>query len=124
MVKNMQINSNHELYKLNHAVDWVYLQTEMQRLFGPNNISQCRLMAGLLYLKVMTGMSSDEVVAKWSECPYLRYFCGEQLTESADALPFAPVVLDIWEREMSGKGNNAMIFALLKSSLMKAARKH
>ncbi|WP_158278769.1 transposase [Leucothrix arctica] len=117
----MQLNSNHELYQLSETVDWPYLELEMDKLFHVSDASKCRLMAGLLYLKIMTGLSSNEIASKWLECPYWRYFCGVAPTELSDGLPFAPVVLDIWEREMSGAGNDRLIFAMLKASLVKAA---
>ena len=122
MMQNMQLNSNHEVYKLSEAIDWDYLLIGMSKLFSETDIAKCRLMAGLLYLKVMSGESSSEVLSKWLDCPYCRYLCSGSPTSTSEVLPFAPVVLDIWEREMSGAGNDLLIFAMLKTSLIKSDR--
>jgi hypothetical protein len=117
----MQLNSNHEIYQLSETVDWAYLETEMGKLFKSGDKPKHRLMAGLIYLKRMSGLSSKEVFSKWTSCPYWRFFCGVKSTGSAENLPFSPVVLDIWEREMSGAGNEIMIIAVSKATLVKKA---
>ncbi|RVU82818.1 transposase [Leucothrix sargassi] len=116
----MELNKNHDIYRLEAAVDWVYLVEAVAKLLDVSDHEKCRLMVGLIYLKVMYGLSTQEVYTKWLECPYWRHFCGLEVSEATnEALPFVPAVLEIWERELAGAGNNMLICALLKRNLIK-----
>ena len=115
----MMLNPDHEIYKLTNEIDWSHLQNEMRKIYGNADSAKYRLIAGMLYLKVMSGYSSREVVSRWLECPYCRYFCGVDPRQEITEFPYRPVVIDIWEREISGAGVKAMNFALAKSTLIK-----
>ena len=111
----MTLDHNHQLYKLSKTVDWYYLESELSELFAGRTESRYRFMAGALYLKTMYGWSSEQVVEKWLDCPYCRFLCGGEQALALTEFPYAPCLLDIWTRELSGRGYDILTSALLKS---------
>ena len=111
----MELDTNHKLYKLSSIINWLKLESEIKQNFDISDRYECRFVIGLLYLKSMSGLSSKEVVDKWQKDPYWRYLCGGRPTGKTEIFPYAPAILDIWDREFSGKGYEAMIGALLRS---------
>jgi len=75
------ISLDHELVKLSDLIDWDSLEADLSVYYCPDNGrpgASIRMMAGLLYLKELKGISDEEVCATWQENPYFQYFCGEE----------------------------------------------
>jgi hypothetical protein len=113
----MILNKNHRLYQLSEVIDWAYLESKVQQSVGVMGTEKCRLITGLLYVKTMMDVSSEEVLEIWLECPYLRHFCGVDPEEIPEKSPCLPGVLDMWDREYSGKPYDSMTYALFRASV-------
>ena len=69
------IDLRHELAKLARLVDWDGLQQDLSLFYCADNGrpgGSVRLMAGLLLLKDMKGLSDEEVCEVWRENPYFQ----------------------------------------------------
>lgn len=69
------------------------------------------LMAGLMILKHMHGLSDEALCARWLENPYFQYFCGEETF--CHEMPFDRSSLTHW-RQRFGEEHLA---ALIRESL-------
>jgi IS5 family transposase len=108
------LDRNHQLYKLAESIDWNALEKDIAPLLGGYHSAQWRLVSGAIYLKSFYDLSSTEVIEKWFECPYYRFFCsGEIPLETQKTFPIPQGVLDLLSRELAGEGYEAMIKALL-----------
>ena len=57
------------------------------------------------------------MIEKWQFYPTFRYFCGEDASiEGAGAFPIPLYSLTILANELNGRGNEAMISALLEAT--------
>ena len=110
----MRLDRNHQLYKLSKRVDWPYLESELSHFFRDGNVVQHRFMAGMVYLKDVEQLSSEDAIEKWRECPYWRNFCGGASAIEATEYPYSPYLLDIWTRYLEGAGYEVLINALLR----------
>lgn len=113
----MELNKNHRLYMLAEVIDWLYLEARIKQNLEIKDSTKFRLITGLLYMKSMTGMTSEEVLEVWATCPHLRYFCGSNPADEVVQSPYLPGVLDMWDREYSGKPYDAMTYALFRASV-------
>lgn len=113
----MRLDRNHKLYKLSKRVDWSYLESEMSHFFKDDNVAQHRFMAGMVYLKDATQVSSEEAISKWCECPYWRYLCGGPAALEATEYPYSPKLLDVWTRSLEGEGYEVLINALVRPTI-------
>ena len=107
------LNTSHQLYRLSKRIDWLKLEREIPALLDNHYRSHWRLVSGAIYLKSFYDMSTEDVIKKWDECPYYRYFCSGDLTTSkAKPFPVSPPVLESLSCELIGGGYDAMIRAL------------
>lgn len=70
------IDLRHELVKLAALIDWEWFEWEWAGFFPSKEgrpASHPRLVAGLMYLQHVHGLSDEAVVARWVENPY--WFC-------------------------------------------------
>ena len=108
------LDTNHQLYRLSESIDWRVLEKEITSLLGSHHAPQWRLVSGAVYLKSFYDLSSTEVIEKWGECPYHRFFCtGDISIETQASFPIPKGVLDLLSRELIGDGYEAMIKALM-----------
>lgn len=108
------LDVNHQLYKLSEAIDWISLEQEITSLMDQQYESQWRLVSGAIYLKSFYDLSTTDIIEKWSECAYYRFFCtGEIALDNTEAFPVSQQVLEQLSLDLEGKGYDAMINALL-----------
>ena len=110
----MELDRNHQLYKLSKRVDWPYLESELSYFFKDNNGAQHRFMAGMVYLKDVSKMSSNEAIQQWSKCPYWRYLCGGSEAVETTEYPYSAQLLDVWTRSLEAEGYEVLINALIR----------
>jgi hypothetical protein len=114
----VELNKHHPFYRLSAAIDWSYLELNIKQAVEIEKTEQFRLVTGLLYVKAMKKLSSKEVLDLWLVCPQLRYFCGDDLKETPEAIPYYPGVLDMWDREYAGKPYDSMTYALYRTNVL------
>lgn len=117
----MTLNKNHRLYQLSEVIDWPYLEKRIQQATGGMETEKFRLITGLLYVKAMRDISSEEVLALWLTCPHLRHFCGVYSKEIPENSPCSSGVLNMWDREYAGKPYDAMTYALFRANVFDKA---
>src|SRR5208283_360184 len=69
------IDLGHEIAKLAKLVEWEDLSLDLAKHYCADNGrpgEPIRLMAGLLYLKDLKGLSDEEVCMVWRENPYYQ----------------------------------------------------
>lgn len=111
-----QINTQHPLVLMAARVDWASVDALGRSLFKSRTgrpATAPRLMAGLLYLQHLFGLSNEDVVLMWVENPYWQVFCGETHLQ-VDA-PIDPSSLTRWRQRLGPRG------AAELNRLMKAA---
>jgi len=78
----MIIALNHPLTPLAREIDWGFIEQcfgSAVGMTGPGHPPlPPRLVAGLLILKHLHGLSDEALCARWLENPYYQYLCGEQ----------------------------------------------
>ena len=74
-----QLDPNHPLLALGHAIDWPILGSAFADLYSDKGraAKPIRLMSGLLILKQLNNLSDESVVEQWVMNPYYQVFCGE-----------------------------------------------
>ena len=80
-----QLDHNHSLYKLSHAIHWKVFDDSFRKHYSPTQgkpAKPIRLMVSLLLLKQLRNLSDESVVEQWSENSYYQYFSGEQYFSS------------------------------------------
>ena len=75
-----------------------------------------RLLVGLHYVKYLSKVSEEVVVASWVENPDWQYFCGEEYF--APKFPCEPTSVVKWRQRVGVEGSEK----LLKESLAAAQR--
>jgi IS5 family transposase len=104
------IDMRHELARLAGFVDWGGLEGDLSSRYCLTNGrpgEPIRLMAGLLMLKEMKGLSDEEVCAAWRENPYFQYFCGEEYFQHR--LPVEPPSLSIFRKRIGEAGAERLL---------------
>lgn len=114
------LDINHQLFKLSESIDWASLEKDITSLIDSDYESQWRLVSSVVYLMSFYDLSSNEVMDKWSECPYHRFFCSGEVAYKVpigdDAIfPLSQQVLDTLSIALIGEGYEAMIRALLSN---------
>lgn len=115
-----QINTQHPLVLMAARVDWAGVEALGRSLFKSRMgrpATAPRLMAGLLYLQHLFGLSNEEVVLMWVENPYWQVFCGETHLQ-VDA-PIDPSSLTRWRQRLGANGV-AELNRLMKAAGSKA----
>ena len=85
------INPTHELVRLEKELDWDFFGREGNGFFpsATGRPSTARpLVAGLLYLQHLRGLSDEGVFNRWLESPCYQHFCG--MTFFEHRLPIDP----------------------------------
>lgn len=75
-----QLNHNHPLYKLAHAITWQVFDEAFSKHYSATQgkpAKPIRMMVALLILKQLRNLSDESVVAQWAENSYYQYFSGE-----------------------------------------------
>jgi IS5 family transposase len=104
------IDLRHGLVRLGHLVDWAGLECDLSRHYCADNGrpgGSIRLMAGLLLLKELKGLSDEEVCETWRENPYFQYFCGEEFFQHR--LPVLPPSLSIFRKRIGAAGEERLL---------------
>jgi IS5 family transposase len=99
------ISMDHELVKLSRLIHWEVFDDQWGKLFESDcgaPATQTRLIAGLQYLKHISGLSDEDVVNRWVENPYWQYFCGEQWFQHE--LPIDPSSMSRWRKRIGKQG--------------------
>jgi IS5 family transposase len=116
------IDLGHELAKLGRMVEWDALTNDLSVNYCANNGrpgEPIRLMAGLLFLKDLKGLSDEEVCEVWRENPYFQYFCGEEFFQHR--LPVEPPSLSIFRKRIGQKGEERLLQETIKLGLKTGA---
>lgn len=104
------IDMENGLVKVGRLVEWKQLSEDLSRCYCLDNGrpgGSIRLMAGLLLLKDMKGISDEEVCATWRENPYFQYFCGEEFFQHR--LPVEPPSLSIFRKRIGKAGMERLL---------------
>jgi len=119
------LDTNHQLYKLAESVDWGFLETRIISILGHDHVPHWRVVTGSIYLKSFYDLTSTELMAMWSECQHLRYFCGGELASNAlTDFPLSQAELDKLSCELIGEGYDAMIKALQAQATVDVDAEH
>jgi IS5 family transposase len=113
------IDLRHALVKLARWVDWDALAADLSVHYCVGNGrpgEPIRLMAGLLLLKDMKGLSDEEVCATWRENPYFQYFCGEEFFQHR--LPVEPPSLSIFRKRIGESGMERLLAETIRVGLV------
>lgn len=116
------IDLGHELAKLGRLVEWDALATDLSGKYCADNGrpgEPIRLMAGLLFLKDLKGLSDEEVCEVWRENPYFQYFCGEEFFQHR--LPVEPPSLSIFRKRIGEEGEERLLQETIKLGLKTGA---
>jgi len=116
------IDTKHELAQMSRLIDWDGLSADMKAFYCPNigrPGGSIRLMAGLLFLKDMKGLSDEDVCEVWRENPYFQYFCGETFFQHR--LPVEPPSLSIFRKRIGKKGQERLFQETIKLGLKTGA---
>jgi len=112
------IDMGHELAKLAALVEWDALSKDLATNYCADNGrpgEPIRLMAGLLFLKDLKGLSDEEVCATWRENPYFQHFCGEEYFQHR--LPVEPPSLSIFRKRIGEQGEERLLQETIKVGL-------
>ena len=104
------IDLRHGLVRLGRLVDWTGLERDLSKHYCADNGrpgGSIRLMAGLLLLKELKGLSDEEVCETWRENPYFQYFCGEEFFQHR--LPVEPPSLSIFRKRIGAAGEERLL---------------
>ncbi len=104
------IDPTHELVKMSWLVGWSDLAGDLKPYYCADNGrpgEPIRLMAGLVLLKDMKGLSDEEVCEVWRENPYFQYFCGEEYFQHR--LPVEPPSLSIFRKRIGKEGMERLL---------------
>src|SRR6056297_1087569 len=99
------IDMRHELVKLAALIDWEFFDQEWAGFFPSGTgrpATPPRLVAGLMYLQHLHGLSDDAVVARWVENPYYQHFTGETFFQHQP--PIHPSSLSRWRDRIGDEG--------------------
>jgi IS5 family transposase len=113
------IDMGHPLVRLAERIDWSFLERRFAgvcRAGAGQPPLPTRLIAGLMILKHMHGLSDEALCARWVENPYFQYLCGE--VSFCHRLPFDRSSLTRWRQRLG----EAELEALLQESLAVAHR--
>ncbi len=104
------IDMRHPLVLLAGAMDWDFLERSLGDVYRPGPRQPplpVRLMAGLMILKYMHGLSDEALCARWLENPYFQYFCGEETFRHEP--PFDRWSLTRWRQRLGEEPLAALI---------------
>ncbi len=99
------IDMRHELVKLAALIDWEFFDQEWAGFFPSTTgrpSTPPRLVAGLMYLQHLHGLSDEAVIDRWVENPYFQYFTGETFFQHRP--PIHPSSLSRWRDRIGDEG--------------------
>jgi IS5 family transposase len=99
------IDMRHELVQLAALIDWEWFEREWAVFFPSKEgrpATHPRLVAGLMYLQHVHGLSDEAVVARWVENPYFQHFTGETFFQHQP--PIHPSSLSRWRERIGEEG--------------------
>jgi IS5 family transposase len=108
------IDLKHPLVLLAQRTDWAFLERRLGRVYKPERGQPplpVRLIAGLMILKHMDGLSDEVLCARFLDSPYVQFFCGE--VSFRHDLPFDRSSLTRWRQRLGEEH----LTALLQESL-------
>jgi IS5 family transposase len=112
------IDPRHGLVRLGHLVDWAGLEQDLSKHYSAAKGrpgGSIRLMAGLLLLKELKGLSDEEVCETWRENPYFQHFCGEEFFQHR--LPVEPPSLSIFRKRIGADGEERLLRETIRMGL-------
>ena len=99
------INPGHPLCRLAAVIEWSEFDAAFGKLYCPDQgrpAKPTRLMVGLQYLKYTFNLIDEEIVARWVENPYWKYFCGGKYFEHKP--PIDPSLMTKWRNRVESQG--------------------
>lgn len=96
-----QINLQHPLVKLSSLINWSAIEEDCASLFPSKKgrpATPAKLVAGLLYLQHISGLSDEATVWAWVENIYWQYFTGETYLQTKP--PVDPSSLTRWRKRL------------------------
>ena len=118
------IDKSHPLVLLSERIDWESFEPHWSKHFGNSDgpyASSARLVAGLLMLKHMEGLSDERLIAAWVRDPYMQYFCGE--VHFRHDPPIYPSTLGRWRKQLGEEGLEYLLGTVLDSAMKMGALK-
>jgi IS5 family transposase len=108
------INPKHTLVLLADEMPWNEYEEKFKNLYSNTGMpaKPIRLMAGLLILKQLKGLSDETVVKEWVQNPYFQYFCGE--SEFQWEVPCDPSDLVHFRNRIGGDGMEKILEVSIK----------
>ena len=91
----------HPMVRLTGEIDWEFLSGRCSSVCAEGSGQPplpTRLVAGLLILKHMHGLSDEALSARWLENPYFQHLCGEERFQHR--LPFDRSSLTRWRQRL------------------------
>lgn len=113
------INLSHPLVKLSKLVDWDGLEADFKPFYCLDNGrpgGSIRLMAGLILLKEIKGISDEELCATWAENPYFQFFCGETYFQHTP--PVEPPSIGNFRRRIGEQGMERLLAETIRVGLL------
>ena len=107
-----------KLILLAGLIDWEGLEESLSCYFSHTRgatAKPIRLVAGILMLQHISGLSDEEVVISWVQNPYWQYFCGYDFLEWT--FPLDPSSLSRWRQRLGKEGLEKILQATLRLSL-------
>jgi IS5 family transposase len=104
------IDMGHPLVRLAQTIDWGFLDRRFASVCcagAGQPPLPTRLVAGLMILKHMQGLSDEVLCARWVENPYFQYFCGE--ASFCHQLPFDRSSLTRWRQRLGEDALQALV---------------
>ena len=112
------IDCGHAMVKLADRIRWDIFEEQWRERFstaGGPKAKSGRMVAGLLMLKHMEGLSDERLIAAWVCNPYYQYFCGEVHFQHAP--PSDPTSLVKWRKQLGEEGMEWLLSTVLVSAV-------
>lgn len=111
------VDPAHPLIRLAGSIDWESLDNQLSAHFATTGATALpsRLVAGLLYLQHLHGLSDEAVLDRWLESPYYQYFCGGEFFEHR--LPCHPTSLVKWRQRLGEEGSEWLLTETIACAL-------
>lgn len=118
------IDLKHPLVKMADAMQWETFDAYWQSCFssaGGPVATPSRMVAGLLMLKHMEGLSDERLLEQWVLNPYYQYFCGGHVFEHK--APVVPTALIKWRKRLGEEAMEWLLTTVLETALAEGAVK-
>lgn len=112
------LDPDNNLLLLGQLIDWEELEESLKDYFDQEKGAQgkpIRLIAGVLMLQHMTGISDERVGVEWEQNPYWQHFCGYDYLQWK--FPMHPSSLSRWRKRLGKEGIQKVLQATLKVAL-------